>query len=71
MSTSALREGRILLERVGRENPGVQGIKQMVGVVFFMLVFTGNLFYLREANVFKLLSAGTQNNTKRPTHPTS
>ena len=30
ISTPALREGRILLERVGREDPGVQGVSNMV-----------------------------------------
>ncbi len=38
VSTSALREGRILLERVGRNDPGVQGVADMVSPFIFVIL---------------------------------
>ena len=37
-STPALREGRILLERVGREDPQVQGVSNKVRTVQIALL---------------------------------
>lgn len=37
VSTAALHEGRILLERVGRDDSGANGVRQKVNLHYFTL----------------------------------
>ena len=53
VSTSAQTEGRLLLERVSRDDQGADGVRHRVSI-FFLLVLLAQLFFFFE-NIEKLL----------------